>query len=182
MTLPGGSGPAQTSAQSRRARLLQLADVKQVPLRTILVTIVIVVAVYLTGILLYRLRDVVMLMLVGGFVALFLNPQVAALQRWKVPRRGLAVALVTSWAVLLFTGLALAFGYPLVNAISHFAHTLPSFVNKAQHGKGWVGHLVRRYHIESWVQRNSPRLESFGESLGKPAFALGKGALSVLLS
>jgi len=182
MTPPDGSSAALASAQSRRARILRLADEKQVPLRTIVVTVAIVVAVYLAGLLLYRLRDVVMLMLVGGFVALFLNPQVVALQRWKVPRRGFAVAIVTLWGVLLFTGLAVAFGYPLVNAITHFANNLPSYVDKAQHGKGWIGHLVRRYHIESWVQRNSPKLVSFAESLGKPALNLGKGALSVLLS
>jgi predicted PurR-regulated permease PerM len=177
-----GSSAALTSDQSRRTRILRLADEKQIPLRTIVVTVAILVAVYLAGLLLYRLRDVVMLMLVGGFVALFLNPQVVALQRWKVPRRGTAVAIVTLWGVVLFTGLAVAFGYPLVNAITHFANNLPSYVDKAQHGKGWIGQLVRRYHIASWVQRNAPKLVSFAQSLGKPALNLGKGALSVVVS
>ncbi len=182
MTLSDSPSSVPPDDRSRWARLLHLADVKQVPLRTILVTVAVVVTVYLTGVLLYRLRDVVMLMFVGSFVALFLNPQVVALQRWKVHRRGYAVAIVTLWSVLLFAGLALAFGYPLVNAITHFANALPSYVDKAQHGKGWIGHLVRRYHIESWVQRNSPKLVSFAEGLGKPALAFGKGAVSVLVS
>ena len=64
-------------------------------------------------------------MLVGGFIALVLNPLVVALQRWRVPRRGLAVTIVTLWAALLFAGLAVAFGYPLVNSITHFANDLP---------------------------------------------------------
>jgi len=182
MTPPAGASAALTSDQSRRSRILLWADEKRVPLRTIVVTVAIIVAVYLAGLLLYRLRDVAMLMLLGGFVALFLNPQVVALQRWKVPRRGAAVAIVTLWGVVLFTGLAVAFGHPLVNAITHFANNLPSYVDRAQHGKGWIGHLVRRYHIASWVQRNAPKLVSFAQSLGKPALALGKGALSVLLS
>jgi predicted PurR-regulated permease PerM len=139
-----------------------------------------VVAVYLAGQLLYRLRDVVLLMVAGSFVALVLNPQVAALQRWRIRRRGTAVALVTVWSLLLFVGLAFAFGYPLVNSLTHFSKSLPTYVDKAQHGKGWIGHLVREYHIEAWVQKNSPKLVSFGESLGKPAFALGKGAFSIL--
>ncbi len=161
---------------------MQWADVRAVPLRTILVTVGILVVVYLVAKLLYRLRDVVLLMLVGGFVALVLNPMVITLQRWKVPRRGFAVLIVTLWAVLVFVGLAVAFGYPLVNSITHFANALPAYVNKAQHGRGWIGHLVRKYHIESWVNKNSPKLVSYAESLSKPAFALGKGAISVIAS
>jgi predicted PurR-regulated permease PerM len=153
-----------------------------VPLRAILVTVAIVVAVYLVGKLLYRLRDVVLLMLVGGFIALVLNPLVVALQRWKVPRRGLAVIIVTLWAALLFAGLAVAFGYPLVNSVTHFANDLPGYVNKAEHGKGWIGHLVRKYHIESWVNKNSPKLVSYAQNLSRPALNLGKGAISVIAS
>ncbi len=171
---------APPAALSRWERVRRWADLKSVPLPAILVTIGILVVVYLAGKLLYRLRDIVLLMLVGGFVALVLNPQVVALQRWKIKRRGYAVAIVALWSLLIFVGLAFALGYPLVNSITHFAHALPGYVDKAQHGKGWIGHLVRRYHVESWVQRNSPKLTSFAESLGKPALAVGKGALSVL--
>ncbi len=169
-----------SSIQSRRARILQRAESKHVPLRTIIVAVATVAVVYLAAKLLYRLRDIVVLMLVGGFIALVLNPQVVALQRWKVPRRGFAVAIVTSWAVLVFVGLAVAFGYPLINGVTHLADNLPAYVNKADHGKGWIGHLVRRYHVEAWVNKNSPKLVSFAESLGKPALDLGKGAVSVV--
>ena len=86
------------------------------------------------------------------------------------------------WGIILFVGLALAFGHPLVNSITHFANSMPAYVNKAQHGQGWIGKLVRRYHIESWVQRNSPTLVTFAENLGKPALTLGKGALSILVA
>src|ERR1700733_2723020 len=177
-----GPDPSPVDTPSRRARLLQWADLRSVPLRTILVTIAIVVAVFLLGKLLYRLRDVVLLMLVGGFTALVLNPLVVALQRWRVPRRGLAVTIVTIWAALLFAGLAVAFGYPLVNSVTPFANDLPSYVYKAEHGKGWIGHLVRKYHIESWVNKNSPKLVSYAQNLSKPALNLGKGAISVVAS
>jgi predicted PurR-regulated permease PerM len=40
---------------------------------------------------------------------------------------------------------------------------------------------VRRYHIQSWVQRNSPKLVSYAESLAKPALTIGKGAISVVI-
>ncbi len=170
------------AVETRRARIAQSAASKQVPLQTIIVTIALVVVVYLTGKLLYRLRDIVLLMLVGGFLALILNPLVAALQRWKVPRRGVAVAIVTLWALLILGGLAVAFGYPLVNGITHLADNLPAYVDKATHGKGWIGRLVRRYHVQAWVRRNTPKLVSLAEGLGKPAFALGKGAASVMIA
>jgi predicted PurR-regulated permease PerM len=149
-------------------------------LHTILVFVGVVVVVYLLGQLLYRLRDVVLLIVVGSFVALFMNPQVVALQRWKIRRRGVAVAIVGLWSLLIFIGLAFAFGYPLVNAITHFANSLPAYVDKAQHGKGWIGHLVRKYHIQAWVNKNSPKIVGFAEGLGKPALSLGKGAVTIV--
>jgi predicted PurR-regulated permease PerM len=165
---------------TRRARLLRDADSKGVPLRAIVATVAVVVATYLGAKLVYRLRDVVLLIVLGGFIALILNPLVAALQRWKVPRRGVAVGIVTGWAVLVFLGLAFAFGYPLVNGITHLATGLPHYVKQAEHGKGWIGHLAARYHLVPWVQRYAPKLATLGRNLGKPALTLGKGAVSLL--
>jgi predicted PurR-regulated permease PerM len=181
VTMPAEEqGPASSGTSSRWARVLRWADIKAVPLRTILITVGVVVLVYLAGQLLYRLRDVVLLTVVGSFVAIVLNPQVVALQRWKIRRRGTAVAIVTLWSLLIFVGLAFAFGYPLVNSLTHFANALPAYVDKAQHGRGWIGHLVRKYHVEIWVQKNSPKIVSFAESLGRPALSLGKGAFAIL--
>ena len=163
------------------ARLWQAADRRGVPLRTIVVACVVVAFFYLSGKLIYRLRDVVLLVLVAGFVALLLNPLVLLLQRYVVRRRGFAVTLVTVAALLVFLGLAAAFGYPLVGAIQHLANKLPSYVQSAQSGKGWIGHLVQRYHVQQWVTQNAPKLVTFGQDLSKPALAFGKGAFSLLI-
>lgn len=162
-------------------RLLRAADRRHVPLLTILVTVAVVAATYLAGKLIYRLRDIVLLMLVSGFIALLLNPIVVLLQRKLVPRRGAAVAIVTLWATLVFIGLAVAFGYPLVNGITHLADALPGYIANAQHGRGWIGHLVTRYHIQDWVQRNTPRLVGYAQSLSRPALTIGRGALSLVI-
>src|SRR5215472_9259239 len=174
--------PIKTPPQSRRARLWRSAEAQGIPLRAILVTVAVVVVTFMVGKLLYRLRDTLLVMAVGGFIALLLNPLVVYLQRWKVPRRGFAVAIVTFWAVLVFIGLALAFGWPLVNGVTHLADRLPSYVDQAQHGKGWIGDLARRYHVTTWVQHNSAKIASFAQSLGKPALALGKGAVSLIVT
>jgi predicted PurR-regulated permease PerM len=168
--------------EGRRARVLRAARARGVPLPTILVTVGVVVAVYLLGNLIFRLRDIVLLIVVAGFVALLLNPIVVTLQRWGIRRRGGAVAIVTLFALAVFAGLALLFGSPIANGIGHLANTLPGYVSAAEHGRGWIGHLAQKYHVQTWVQHNESKLVSFGQSLAKPALTLGKGAFSLLIS
>jgi predicted PurR-regulated permease PerM len=91
------------------------------------------------------------------------------------------VTIVTLWALLVFIGLAVAFGTPLVNAITNLVDKLPGYVASAQHGTGWIGHLVRRYHVQSWVQHNAPKLVGYAQSLSKPALSIGKGAVALLI-
>jgi predicted PurR-regulated permease PerM len=168
--------------ESRRGRILRIATGNSVPVLTILFTVLTVAFIYLFGQVIYHLRALLLLGVVGGFIALILNPIVVSLQHWRIQRRGGAVAVVTFVALLIFLGLAVLFGYPLINGMTHFATALPGYVSRAAQGKGWIGHLFRRYHVESWVQRNSSHLTSLATGLGKPALALGKGAVSALLS
>ena len=177
-------GPAQadtaTEVHGRRARLRAVAAARGVPLATILVTVAVVVATYLAGKLAYRLRDVILLILVAGFLALILNPLVVGLQRRWIPRRGWAVTIVTLWAVVVFVGLLAAFGYPLVHGLTHFSQRLPSYVAAAEQGNGWIGHLVQRFHLQAWINHNAPKLQNLGTTLAKPALNVGKGAASLL--
>jgi predicted PurR-regulated permease PerM len=180
--MPDFPAPRNDEAPTRRSRLFSRAQVNNIPLKTILATVFVVVAVYALGQVLYRLRDILLLMLVGGFIALLLNPLVNRLQRWKLPRRGAAVFVVTILAILVFIGLAVAFGYPLVNSTTHLANALPTYVSEAEHNKGWIGHILHRYHVEKWLQNNASKLVTFANGLSKPALALGKGAATLLLA
>ena len=171
----------QPPPQGRLARLWQYADVRHVPLRTIVVTVAVVAAAYLGAKLIYRLRDIVLLIVVAGFVAVLLNPIVVVLETKLHLRRGIAVTVVSVLAALAFIGLAVEFGYPLVNGITHLANRLPSYIASAESGQGWIGHIARKYHILTWVQRNTPKLVSYAQSLSKPALTIGKGAVSLLI-
>jgi predicted PurR-regulated permease PerM len=164
----------------RLTRLFRYADTRRVPLRTILVTVAVVAATYLAAQLLYKLRTIVLLIVVAGFVALLLNPIVVLLQR-RIPRRGLAVTIVTLGALVVFAVLAYEFGNPLVNGITDLAGKLPGYVTSAEHGTGWIGHLATKYHVQSWVQKNAPKLVTYAESLSKPVLTIGKGAVSLLI-
>ncbi len=185
------SGQA-TSGQGKRSRgrgelgyrferLWAAADVRRVPLRTIIVAILAVAFFFLAGKLIYRLRGVLLIVLVAGFLALILNPLVRATEKWLIKRHGLAVTAVALLMVVFFFGLLFAFGYPLVNGITHLANDLPTYVANAEQGKGWYGKLVKHYHVQQWVQQNSTKLVTFGQSLSAPALAVGKGALSLLI-
>jgi predicted PurR-regulated permease PerM len=167
--------------QTRRERLWAAAESRNVPLRAILVTVAAVVVVYLAAKVVYRLREIILLMVVAGFIALLLNPLVIAVQG-KVRRRGIAVTIVTLLAVLAFAGLAVAFGYPLVNGITHLTNDLPAYITKAEHGRGWIGKLVTRYHVQTWVKHNAPKLAGYGKDLAKPVLSLGRGALTLMIA
>ena len=132
----------------RLGRLWAAAEMRKVPLRTIIVAILAVAFFYLAGKLIYRLRDVLLLLLVAGFIALILNPLVDVLQKYVVKRRGFAVTLVAVLAVLVFFGLCVAFGWPLVNGITSLANELPAYVAKAEHGQGWIG---GRHRLHDWT-------------------------------
>jgi len=168
---------------TRRARLWDWADERHIPLATILTTVAVVVVTYLSAKVIYKLREIILLIVVAGFVALLLNPLVVLLGRAGIKRRGSAVAIVTVFAVIVFAGLAFAFGYPLVNGLTNFAHKLPSYVHSAQSGKGWIGSLVRKYHVQKWVTQNlAPKLTHYAQNLSKPALSVGKGALNLVIA
>ena len=59
---------------TRRARLWEWSDERRVPLQAILITVLVVVATLAAGKIAYKLRDVILLMAVAGFIALLLNP------------------------------------------------------------------------------------------------------------
>ena len=184
----GRSAPAEvstgvtTAVPTRRARILRAAAARGIPLAAILTAVAVVALTYLAGKLIYRLKDVILIMVVAGFVALILNPLVLYLQHHGIKRRGWAVAVVTIWAAIVFAGLAFAFGHPLVNGLTHLSQRLPTYVADAEHGRGWIGHLARHYHLAAWAQRNAPKLQSFGASLAKPALTLGKGAVTLVVT
>src|ERR1700722_7115291 len=173
--MPAGPGrPAEppgdtaTAGPARHGRLRAAAAAHGVPLAAILVTVAVVALPYLAGKLAYRIRDVLLMLLVAGFIAVILNPLVVVLQRWRIRRRGWAVAILSVWAVLVFAGLLAAFGYPLAHGLTHFSHRLPSYVQNAEQGRGWIGHLIRHFHLQAWVTRNAPKLHSLGGTQATP--------------
>jgi len=175
----GAGAPDSPSAGTRWTQLRGAAESRGIPLWTIVTIVGLAGAIYVGSKLLYRLRDILIWLAVSGFIALILNPLVVILQRRITPRRSVAVAIVTVSAVLIFVGVAVGCGYPLAAGISHLANRLPGYVANAEGGKGWAGHLLRRYHVEAWAQRNAPALMNMAPAFGRSALAVGKSAVSL---
>jgi predicted PurR-regulated permease PerM len=175
----GAGAPQGPSGSPRWALLRGAAESRGIPLWTIVTIIALAAAIYVGGKVLYRLRDILILLAMSGFIALILNPLVVSLQRRIAPCRSVAVAIVTVSAVLIFVGVAVGCGYPLAAGISHLANQLPGYVANAERGKGWAGHLLRRYHVQAWAQRNAPMLMNVAQAFGRSALAAGKNAVSL---
>ena len=66
-----------------------------------------------------------------------------------------------------------------MSAITHFASELPTLVKQAEHGHGRIGHLLKRFHLQQWVDKNAPKLAHDITKSLKPAQALSAGAAVV---
>jgi predicted PurR-regulated permease PerM len=164
---------------SRYERMRAAAAARGIPLPAILTFCGVVIVIYLTGKIAYRMLDILLMVAVSLFLSVILNPLVGYAQR-RVKRRGWAVTVVVLWAAAVFIGLAVLFGYPLLNGVTHLARELPSYTRDAADGHGWVGQLVRRLRLQQWVTHNAPKLQTVGASLARPALSIGKGAASLV--
>ncbi|HEV3327852.1 MAG TPA: AI-2E family transporter [Acidimicrobiales bacterium] len=160
------------------ARMLEAAEHHEVPLRTIVVTVAVVVAAGLLLALAWIIRTDLILFGVAIFLAVLLAGPVGWLQRYM--RRSFATAIVFFTGLALFSGIVYLFGSPLVSHLDAFANNLPVLVQQAEHGQGWVGHLINRLHLHNWVVKNAPKLDQLAGHLANPALQFGAAAASTI--
>jgi predicted PurR-regulated permease PerM len=84
---------------------------------------------------------VLLLFVIGGLIALLLNPFVTLLRRARFPR-GLAVLAVMIALLAVLTGIGLLVANPISDQVSKFQHNVPSIVDDANHSladfQGWL--------------------------------------------
>src|SRR4051795_8399990 len=137
--------------------MLPTQDRQPVPVRTILVTIALVLATGLGLYLAMKLSHIIALLLVAAFFAVALSPPVNFLETRVRLRRGLAAFLVLLLVLALLSGLIYAFVRPIVNETQKFVDEFPTYVEDAKAGRGTIGRLVQRYNVDEWVQNNQDR-------------------------
>ena len=143
-----------------------------VPVRTILVTIALVVATYVVLRAVVLLAHIESLLVVAAFFAVVLTPAVDLLRRKLHISRGLSAAIVFVVGLGLVGALLYAFIRPLVDQGRQFADNFPTYVSDAREGRGPVGGLVKRYNLDQRLREAQASIE---ESLGNA----GGGALKV---
>jgi predicted PurR-regulated permease PerM len=130
--------------------------------------------------ILIRLHQVVIWTLIAALFAIVLHPPVTFLVRRLKFRRAVAALVVFVLATALVAGLGYAFVRPLAKQVNIAVNQFPGYVADARAGRGTVGHLVKKYNIVSYVDRNEGALKNSLKSAEKPAVQAAEGLLNTL--
>ncbi|HMD45883.1 MAG TPA: AI-2E family transporter [Acidimicrobiales bacterium] len=170
----------RSNAAALGTRVMERARRHEVPLDTILTAVGVVVATGIGLVLVWVLRRQILFIVVAGFIAILLTPAVHFLERHRLSR-GWAATIVFLAGLFVFIFLVYLFGQPLVTSITHFVKEAPKLVNQAEHGKGAIGRLIRRFHLQKTVNQYAPKLQTLASHLATPALHFGSAAASTVL-
>src|SRR4029079_7474599 len=130
-----------------------------VPVRTIAVTIGMVLATLIALYIVRALARIEALLLIAAFLATGMTPAVDLFQRRLHLRKALATLLVY---IILFSatvGMLYLFIHPLVDEVRQLSDALPTYVHSAGAGRGPVGKLVKKHKLDTWVERNREKIQ-----------------------
>jgi predicted PurR-regulated permease PerM len=170
-----------------RSKLSGSADRRGIPLGTIVVSVLVVIALLdLNAALilgLWALRKIVVYVIIAFFFTLLMTPATRFLRKRGLSHGGstLMVFLVGALALI---GLVYLFTEPLVTAAVHFGQQVPTLVREAKKGHGPLGRLVFRLHLQKYLSEGSTKITSQITKVLKPAtaFSVGAAAVSTLIA
>ncbi len=151
-------------------------------LHTILALLATIIAVAITLEVIWIARHVLTWVVISVFLALTLNPAVEWLQRHGIRSRGLAAAIAYLLTLAFFIGIGFTFVPTLVHQVDDFVHKLPSYVHDITHGRGRLGFLETKYHLQERV-RHAVKTGGAKKALGLSgvAVSVAKGIISIVV-
>lgn len=149
-----------------------------VPWRTIVVTVGIVVATYASIVLLLAVVRIVAWIAIAGFMAVVLAPLVSRLDRRFGGRRTLATGVVVFGTLIAWAGVIALFVMPVRTQLVSILTDLPGTVHDAASGRGPLGHIVHRLGVESYVKDNEAKLARAADRLSVSSFEVIQTVLS----
>lgn len=159
-----------------------MADREPVPWRTIFAWVGVVSATYLGFLLVRATGKIIAWVVVAAFFAVILAPAVDFLQgRARMPR-ATATAVVFALGLVAVSLLLYAFVKPVVEQTNSFVDNLPHYVDDAQHGKGAIGKLVKRYNLDNYVRDNRNRIQENLRQAAAPALDVARGILDTIVA
>jgi predicted PurR-regulated permease PerM len=178
---------AEEGGETWRSRLSGSADRRGLQLAPIVLGTLVVIGLLdlnaglLVGI--WVLRKILLYVVVAFFFALLLTPATRFLKRRGMSHGG-ATTMVFLIGLVAFGGLVYLFASPLVTAAVHFGHQIPDLVKNARKGRGPLGRLVFRLHLQKYLSEGSSQITKQVTKVLKPAtaFSVGAAALSSLVT
>ena len=127
--------------------------------RTLLRVLVIVTLFIFVVDLRDSVHTVLIELLIAGFLAIALNPLVAALERYTRMPRSAAAIIVFIGTILVVAAFLIVIFTPLYNEVRDFAEHLPDYLNKAEKSRGFK-QLDQRYDILAKLKTQAHQLPS----------------------
>ena len=121
-------------------------------LRTALSLLLTIIAVAVVLEVIWIARHVLTWVLISLFLALALNPAVEWLQSHGFKRRGAAAAIAYLLALVAIVGIGFTFVPTLVHQVNDFVLKLPDYAHDITHGRGRLGFLETKYHIQERIE------------------------------
>lgn len=178
LLLPRGTQPSSSESSSDTARFGAATNWSEVPWRTILATVGVVLATYVVIQVLLAEARILVWISIAAFMAVVLAPLVSQVDRRLGNRRTLATGTVVGVTLLVLVGITALFVMPVRTQLVTIITDLPGTVHDAANGKGPVGNIVHRLHIESYVKSNEGALASAADRLSGSSFEVAKTAAS----
>jgi predicted PurR-regulated permease PerM len=173
---------AEEPRDTWRSRLGADAGRRGVPLTTIVVAVAVAIglidlnAALIVG--LWILRKIVLYIVIAFFLTLLFTPLIRLLRRHGMSQ-GVAATIVFVGGLLIILGLVYLFVSPLVSSAVHFGHQIPNLIKNARKGRGPLGRLVYRLHLQKYLSEGSATLTKQLTKVLKPATALSVGAAAL---
>jgi predicted PurR-regulated permease PerM len=153
-------------------------------LRTVLSLLVIIISVAVVLEVIWIARHVLTWIAISLFLALALNPAVEWLQRRRgLKRRGAAAAIAYLLALGFFVAIGYTFVPTLVHQVNDFVNKLPDYAHDVTHGRGRLGFLETKYHIQERIQKavsQGGATKVLG--LSGAAFSVAKSVISIVVA
>lgn len=150
----------------------------ELPIRSILLAIGLVLATLLTLWVLRKTSQIITWVIISAFFAIVLNPLVERLMKLRM-RRGVAVAVVSVGTIAVLSLLVVTFVRPIAKQGTQFAEDFPGYVEDAREGRGTIGRIIKERKLDTWVEENTPKLRQQVSDFFEPSKAFGSavGAL-----
>ncbi len=152
------------------------------PWRTIAASVGMVVAAYLTiQVVLVAVR-IIAWIAIAGFFAIVLAPAVGRVEQRLGGRRSLATGIVVGLTLGSLLALLSLFLLPVRSQLITIITDLPGTVRDAATGRGAVGNLVTKLHLNSYVQDHEDELRRAADRLSGSSFEFVTTVLSGLFA